>query len=268
MNIVNEHFDHPALELFNEKRNGNLAEGKITGWYQLGVQDQKADESADRPAVIVLARLDTGDPFLVEKQFGRGRVMQCATSCDEAWSNLPMRPFYLPLTQRLITYLATSVEPPRNVPVGESLVALLPDDSTTKTVTLTMPDGKDVQLSVRNKGDRKTVEHTDTDQTGLYTMKMSGMEMVHFVVSGSRDESDLTQLDEDELQSPADSMSASVVASSDEYFNLDSTRRYGREIWRLLFWALLIFLVAELLLQQLFSGKLRIGKRRVTSGGA
>ncbi len=45
--------------------------------------------------ILVLARLDTGDPFLVEKRFGDGRVLSCAVPCDAEWTNLPARPFFL-----------------------------------------------------------------------------------------------------------------------------------------------------------------------------
>jgi hypothetical protein len=48
----------------------------------------------------LMARLDTGDPFLVEKKFGEGRIIECAVPCDAEWTNLPARPFYLPLMQQ------------------------------------------------------------------------------------------------------------------------------------------------------------------------
>src|SRR5262249_21359097 len=96
--IVSQLFEHPALEIFNDPKNGNLPEAQIGLWY-------KARPEA-RARSAVLARLDTGDPFLVEKPYGEGRVIQCAIPCDADWSNLPMRPFYLPLMQQLVTYLA------------------------------------------------------------------------------------------------------------------------------------------------------------------
>ena len=77
------------------------------------------------PEVIrEIERLD-GDTFLAEKPFGEGRVISCAVPCDADWSNLPLRPFYLPLMQRLCVYLASTVFPSRNLDVGKPIVALL-----------------------------------------------------------------------------------------------------------------------------------------------
>ena len=46
---------------------------------------------------------------------------------------LAFLPFYLPLMQRLVTYLATAVEPPRNLSTGQTIVAHLPPGVGTAT---------------------------------------------------------------------------------------------------------------------------------------
>ena len=48
-------------------------------------------EDPDNELVRPLARLETGDAFLLEKIYGNGRVLFCATACDDAWSSLPLR---------------------------------------------------------------------------------------------------------------------------------------------------------------------------------
>ncbi|MCP4506499.1 MAG: hypothetical protein GY826_08900 [Fuerstiella sp.] len=76
---------------------------------------------------------------------------------------------------------------------------------------------------------------------------------VHFVASTARDESNLSMLDEAQLNSLAESMGAHVVDSTAQYLEQDRLRRNGREIWRFLLAALLAFLFLELVLQQRFS---------------
>src|SRR6185436_3095398 len=69
--IVSQHYEHPALEMFNDPRNGNLSEADIRLWYKMREDTSRTGDTG----VTVLARLDTGDPFLVEKKFGEGRVL-------------------------------------------------------------------------------------------------------------------------------------------------------------------------------------------------
>ena len=245
--ISAEQYDHPALNLFNDKRHGNLGEGTINTWYRLQVGGE----------ANVLARLGSGDPLIVEKALGDGRVMTVATSCDDAWNNLPARPFYLPLMQRLVTYLATAVEPPRNLSTGQTIVAHLPPG--VGTATITTPDGQQTEFPEAKKSDRRMIEYSATAQPGLYTVRAASLPELHYSVTAPREESELQLLGEDELQSLAESLGGSVVHSADEFIQHDSDRRYGREIWRHLYWLMLACVVGEILLEQAFSGVLKRG---------
>lgn len=247
--VVAEHFAHPALELFNIPANGTLADGEVWMWWRL-----RAPTGAEtREGTLVLARLATGDAFLAEHKFGEGRVILCATACDADWANLPMRPSFLPLTQRLTTYLASGAEPPRNVEVGKPLVALLPPAKAGTLVGVTTPSGERFEVQAREKGPRSTVEFFETHRPGLYLMSAPQMQPIHFVASASREESRLDPLTDDQLAAVAAEMGADVVRSGEEYRRLDSQRRYGREIWRAVFLAALAMIFVELILQHLFS---------------
>ena len=203
--------------------------------------------------ISILAQLDSGDPFLIEKKYGEGRVIQCTTPCDADWSNLPVRPFYLPLMQRLTTYLASTVFPPRNVDVGKPLLAFLPKADAGKKALLIDPAGNKVELPIVAKGVRRVVEFNQTRRPGLYRLTSPDNTTIHFVVNTARTESDLKQLSESERQKVAASMKASLVNTHAEYKQLDQNRRFGREIWRPLLWALLVLVFGELFLQQWFA---------------
>jgi hypothetical protein len=47
--------------------------------------------------VRVVCPLSGGEPLLVEKQFGRGKCLLVATTCDRDWNELPVSPLFLPL---------------------------------------------------------------------------------------------------------------------------------------------------------------------------
>jgi hypothetical protein len=247
--IVSQHYEHPALEMFNDPRNGNLSEADIRLWYKMREETGKSGDSG----VTVLARLDTGDPFLVEKKYGEGRVIECAVPCDAEWTNLPARPFYLPLMQQLVTYLASKVYPPRNVDVGKPLVAFLPASDAGKKGILTDPEGKAREVVIANKGTRAVAEFGETQRPGLYVLDAPNNNRIHFVVNVDRKESDLAQLSDTEVQGVAKAMGATVVKSFNDYRSLDQQRRFGQEIWQVLLAAVVGLIFIEMLLEQLFA---------------
>ncbi len=246
--IVTQRYDNPALELFNDPRNGSFSDAQIRMWFRM----QERTRAAGAPAATTLAKLDSGDIFLAEKPFGEGRVIACAVPCDADWSNLPMRPFYLPLMQRLSVYLASTIFPPRNLDVGKPVVAFLGAADAGKKVMLAKPDGATIEVSIVKKGDRGVVEFAKTQQPGLYTLTLPDGSPIHYVVNASRRESDLAKLTDKEIAEFAREHGVALVSSGGEFKQLDHTRRFGMEFWRPLLWALLALIFAELWLQQKF----------------
>ncbi|HIG80945.1 MAG TPA: VWA domain-containing protein [Verrucomicrobiales bacterium] len=238
-----QRFEHPPLNLFNDPRNGTPAEAEITQWYRTLAQP-------DNPLVRMHALLESGDPFLLEKRFNEGRIFFCTTTCDEAWNNLPGRPFFVPLAQRLCTYLASSLFPPRNLGVGSSAVAFYPPERIGQTASMRDTQGKITELPIESRGSKGVAEFSGTDRPGLYTMTGPDKKPIHFVVNTSRVESDLQQLDPKEREQVAQELKADLVGSVEDYRALDHTRRFGQEIWKPLFILVLILLFGELLLQR------------------
>ena len=114
-------YSYPPLLPWNDAGNGSLAEATIRRWFALGPKDfAESDNAAAAPEVV--ARLDTGEPMLVQRGVGRGVVIMAATSAAADWSDLPLRAAYLPLAQQLVTYAAARATPPHTVATGRPLV--------------------------------------------------------------------------------------------------------------------------------------------------
>jgi hypothetical protein len=248
--IIAEHYAHPALAPFNSPNSGNLMSARIRLRYRL---DPATDLAPDAPAPTIMARLDTGSPYLVEKAFGEGRVIVCCTACDADWNNLPMRPFYLPLQQQLVTYLASKVYPPRNVVVGERLGALTPLAMVGQKAVLQDTQGEKQDLEIQDGQIRGLVEFEDTGRPGLYLLTLPDASLIHFVVNTSREESNTALLDVEGIRAQAAELGATLVRSWDEYREMNRNRRFGREIWKPLLTAVLVLLFGELLLVQFFT---------------
>jgi hypothetical protein len=260
--IVSERFAHPALAFFNDAGNGSLGEGRLRLWFRLSPATEGGRE---RPAATVLARLDSGDPFLVERAWGAGRVILSAGPADADWGNLPMRPFYVPLMQRLVTYLGSAVVPPRNLEVGRPLVALSAlttpagGNDGSKPARLVRPDATSADLAPARKGEEAVYETGDTWLPGLYALDVPGSGTVHYVFNTPRDESALALLDAPAFRALAQKLGASPVSDLAGFRELDSLRRHGREIWHPLLWVLLAVAFGEQLLAR------RIGGRRAAA---
>jgi hypothetical protein len=246
-NLVARHYEHESLELFNDPRNGSLETITVHTWHKLAPDELNPEQ------ITTLAHLDTGDAFLMEKEYGEGRAIQCCTACDDDWSNLPMRPCYLPLMQQLVTYLASKVHPPRNVEVGEQLAAILPVVSAGRIAVMTDPEGRRHELKASLKDNYSIVEFGSTERPGLYVLETPDKETIHFVVNTSCEESDLKLLSDEEFSELADQMHAEAVTSAGEFLELDKVRRFGREIWKSILAAVLVLIFVEMLLQQRFA---------------
>ncbi|MDG1895125.1 MAG: VWA domain-containing protein [Fuerstiella sp.] len=277
--VVAQHFDHPALEFFNEAANGDLSTAEIRQWYELVDESSDGDDVKGNPGherdVIVMARLDTGDPLLVERRLGDGVVVQMSTACDADWSDVPMRPFFVPLVQQLITTMASQISPPRNIATGEPAVALFAhaaissvpnnnvsaseaaiedaDGSDGATLSVVTPDGSRQTLSSLPQGTMRLARFDGTQRPGIYTMTTPSSDAIHFVAETSRSESELDVLDDPRLTTLGKNMGAEVVKSPAQYLDRDRLRRHGQEIWRYVLTALLAFMFLELVLQQRFA---------------
>jgi hypothetical protein len=248
--IVARHYDHPALEVFNDSRRGSLAAVRLQHWYRL-----VAPAGDDHPEVNVLATLDIGDPFLAEHSYGQGRVILGCGPIDADWSNLPLRPCFLPLVQELVTYLASHVYPPRNLQVGQTLTALLPPKEIDGMAVVVDPAGGQHQRRIVDRDGKGVLEFGDTAQPGVYLVHTPSRETIHYAVATPYEESRLARLNDDELRALGEELNATVVDSWDAYRDQERQRRFGREIWKPLLALVLVLLFAEILLARWFRGR-------------
>lgn len=252
--IVAQHFEHPALEFFNDPANGELSAAEIRQWYDLIDRNDGADDRT-----LVMARLETGDELLVERAFGEGIVVQMATACDADWSDLPLKPVFVPLMQQLISSMASHISPPRNISTGDPAVAIVDriiDDQQVpagETVSIVLPDQSRRTIQTTARGKLRLARYEQTQRPGVYVMSTPSAETIHFVAESSRSESELALMNDDSMKTLSGSLSASVVDSPGEYLEQDRLRRHGREIWKYVLAALLAFMFLELILQQRFA---------------
>ena len=257
--IVNSYFDHPALSMFNDPRNGSLAEAQIMKWVKFDEVKVRND-----PTVTVLARLHNGDPILVEKKIGKGIVMTFGTSIDTDWTNLPARPSFLPFVQQLSTYLSEKVLPPRTVKSGLPLTHYLSEKESTLEYKMDMPNGSTRTLVPRKRKDKYLLEFTETRLPGTYKLSNKEKTVGKFVVLSSIQESILTKADEKQITETSSFLAESVNRINgikedawEAYERMDNRRKFGRETWMILLAVLLGLILMEVILLRKFCKGIR-----------
>lgn len=125
---------------------------------------------ADVDAEILL-RFADGEPVIVSGEAGEGRVSVLAATLDDGWSDLPLRPGYLPLVWGLVRDAARmSGRPAGDVEPGGAVSLAVPPGALRMEVVA--PDGS--RHGFDNLQGTASVAFRDTDDPGAYRVLASG----------------------------------------------------------------------------------------------
>lgn len=249
---------HPVLEPFIQAE-AAFDEIRISNWYSLKFPEVQSI-SADAPPAITILSIDNGEPLFIERAFGSGMVIQSALPCSTAWSNLPTRPAYLPLLQRLTLEAGMAAQPAWNLFAGQPILAPLTPKTPLQPVWLKAPEGAPVEAMPRKQGNGYIAEFNNTHLPGIYQLATADGETKKYAVNVPRQESDPTRLEASDIQTLAKQIGASLSSSKEDLVRTDRTEGDGREIWRPILWLTVFMLFVELVLNQHFAVKQRAKK--------
>jgi hypothetical protein len=242
--VLMQRLTHPSVLYFNDARGGRLQDAEFRHWFEFAQPTNS--ETTQR-----ILNLDRNVPLLLEKKHGQGRVIAAATTANAEWTNLPLQPFFVPLMQRLTTYLATEGSAPAWQLVGSTIRLNLEKADLGAEFTLRDPTGQTQTLKSQQEGDKVFVQSPPIAQPGIFQLQRVGTDKTTFLAFNTDNaESDLKPLPADQIKKIADRHEASFAESLPGYQALDRTRRHGSELWQPLLIALLSLLFFEVLLQQ------------------
>ena len=148
---------------------------------------------------VVLARIDDGEPALIERRLGAGRVLVWNTSADDSWSDLPRRRSFVPLVDRMLSYL-TGGGLRREFIVGESATLPLPDAKVGEIVTVTSPGGANLTPRVLSHAGQQSLHLETLPEAGAYRIEWND-KTTRFTANVSRAGSTLAPMDNQALES-------------------------------------------------------------------
>lgn len=240
---------HPALAGFGDARLGTLTSVRFSGYYHLDPKD----------GAVLLAD-GKGRPLMVEKEFGRGRVMLFATSLDRDWTDFPLQPAYVPWLYRILGYLSrTGPDPWGFVRTGQILrlpvSAVLSDP-----VKIVQPDGSIgyPRPDPLATADASTEIFADTARSGVYRVLRGAAAderpMAVFAANLPDIESEPALVDEQGFENMIDAESPWLfVEDPEQVARASRTVRHGLGLWDQFLIVALAVAIAEPWLANRFS---------------
>jgi hypothetical protein len=233
--ILPASFTHPALEVFKEPLPGGLHTAYFPRRWKV---DPAAGANGATGTPVGL--FTTRDPFLVERAFGKGRVLLSAVPLDNSWkTNLIRLPDFVRLAHELMYYLAGTRTAERNLVPGLPIVFTPRPDEPPGPVTVVAPDGRSRTTAVSTW---PAVIDGTTDP-GAYKLTTPNGRAVYFAVRNDSREAVLTPCGEDDRKRVADAVGGlSYVSSPDEITEQSGGQPATKELW----WVLLVVVIGLL----------------------
>jgi hypothetical protein len=208
------------------------------------VQSGKAEN------VRVLARWNDpeGHPAVIEKRFGKGRVILWTVSANKQWSDWPIDPTYVLAVRSAAASIARAEPQQDNIAAGQPIQYVL-DEAQGATEAKVATSGRETaeQASVvKAESGPSVIRAVQTSHAGPYTLtwkEATGQPQQHlFCANGDKAESDLTPLADAELTGLLGNLRPMIVHYT---AGGSALAQAGKEVWRTFAMCLLGLLAVE-----------------------
>jgi len=236
-------YSHAVFELFKAPRSGDFSAARVYRYRTL----------ATGPNDRVLARFDDGAVAVAERKVGAGRVIALASTLDDSYSDLPLKPIYLPLVHQLVKYLGQFESPRSWMTVGQVVDVSALTKARANWLVVT-PSGKRVT----------STGPLELDEQGIYEVRPAGgSEAAPRAIAVNIDpaESDLTPIDPTELVAGVTGRATQTVAASAGPTETSQADVKDAEKRQALWWYLLLTGLLLLAVETVVSNRLSQGER-------
>jgi hypothetical protein len=222
--------------IFSPFKGGMSERVDFTGFFRADVKS----------GATVLARLSDGTPLIVEKAYGRGKVIMVASSADAAWNNMPVKTIYLPVMRRMVDYLSglDNVEP-KTIIVGETYTKKMGWEALGKAIVVTNPLGEREKVIAKPAPGGALITYSSARWAGLYQIKAEGMDDDYFAVNLDASESDITPLGQDEIKGFFPDGTVYVSSDVRSLMSNLGTKKGNYELWKPFLSVVLLLMIAE-----------------------
>ncbi len=237
--------DHPIFQVYRDVGKDKLPLIKFHSIFEL-------PEGRD---VKTIVRFNVGKPALMERSYGAGKVLLLAASVEESQGDLVIHPFFVPLINRAVEYLASDLSRlDEDILIGSQVTRELPADLAGKEIELFDPEMKRTALQPFFRTDKLVLKIEDTFLPGIYDIRAStssstGADVVdRFAVNIDPNDSDPEKIDPSEAEKKLEGLSLFYIDPQDDIEESIVQSRYGKELWKTFLWIAFGLLTLEMFL--------------------
>ena len=249
-------FAHPVLSVFEDTEARYLSSARFYRRFPITL-DGKGGKTWP------LAAFSSGAPALVEGRFGDGIVLLAAFPATAKWTNLPLKPEFVPLILRLASHLEhrPDLESPSVVAADGSAEIGVSQDWAPATGKVTDAAGRSDPLEFQRSGTRFVGAFERTTEKGFYTIEVSGGSakaprgLASFAVNLAPEESKFDMAVEKDFQEWLPAAQMTMMDASAEAEALHGPVGDEREVWRPLIILMFVIIIIEFLLATLSGTK-------------
>lgn len=252
-------FTHPALRLMALPDQSDARLSLISAYWKLTVDPPPTP-------VRIGGQFDSKEPWLVERQLGKGYVLMTPMAFDRRDSNLASLKCFVPLVHEMVYFLAAptlvdcNIRPGTEWALSGTLSAGSTATSGTNALTVDLPSGESRPARVEQKQRQFIVRFSETREPGLFRMHLpaglaaaSGVASNHapevlFTVNNQPAESALDVLTDADLAAIRSHVNLFLPESLDELLMSFSGKVPGQELWKILVLCALLTWLAEIVL--------------------
>jgi hypothetical protein len=251
--FANISFAHPIFSVFGDSNERYFATAQFYRHFNIELP-------ADPVGTWPLAYFRNGEPAIVESRLSRGTVLLTAFPANSKWSNLPLKPEFVPLLLQMVSYAMRPPDAsvPSVVPAGTISELIVPINWAPVTGTVIQPNSKSTTIQFERSEGQLTAAFSDTAEKGYYDVKITGGAVEQprdavgsFAVNLSPEESDFEMISSDDLHSWFPDSQVSFVDASAQAELAAGKIGEEREVWRSLIAAMLLIIAIEFMLSTL-----------------
>ena len=200
---------HPALRILSETNMSTLSSVKF---YRVFYVD---------PALVgnckTIISFSDDTPAIIERQVDRGRCVLFTSSLDRDWTDMPVKPFFLPLMQQLCRFSTGNIteEIQNETLVKHDWQSPCPEDI--NSLEITNPEGTRAVLQPQLINNEKSFLYNDTNLPGIYSVTVDGKPHPQFPqkfpVNVDTAESNLVKIDQKELAALMGGINLTITTS-------------------------------------------------------
>ena len=179
-------YQHPIVAKFRGHQDVDLPHSLVQRYFKVkpldaGSEGNSAAAAADlgKKTPQVALAVGNGDPLIVARAVGHGRVVLVTTSADSSWQMLTAGFNFEPLVRQIVDWCLAGQTQPRDILVGDALESSLdkvagtvpvPSASALSAVTIDRPDGR-LAAAALVPGDGGAWTYGDTHVSGIYSAR-------------------------------------------------------------------------------------------------